>query len=84
LELPQKLPARVLLVRSGGELRGFLVDTPRDIVILPAEDIFAVPALIRRALGPSPLWGVGRRQDELLLLVDLVGGFQTGGKQRRK
>jgi chemotaxis signal transduction protein len=66
-------PLRVLLSRSSGELRGFVVDTPQDIVTLPVEQIFPVPAFIRQVLGSSPLWGVGRLAAGLLLLVDLTG-----------
>ncbi len=66
-------PNRVLLIRQDGERRGFLVPTPRDIVALAVEDIYPLPPLIRRALGESALlWGVGRREGELLLLVDLL------------
>jgi chemotaxis signal transduction protein len=72
LESPGEGPARVLLSRSGGTLRGFQVETPRDILALPLEDIFPMPVLIRRALGSSPLWGVGRSSRGLLLLVDLA------------
>jgi chemotaxis signal transduction protein len=65
-------PSRVLVSRSGGALHGFLVDTPEDIVTLPVDQIFPVPALIQQVLGPSPLWGIGRFPGGLLLLVDLV------------
>jgi chemotaxis signal transduction protein len=65
-------PSRVLLTRIGGALRGFLVDTPKDIVTLPIDQIFPVPDLIRRVLGRSPLWGIGRSAKGLLLLVDLA------------
>jgi chemotaxis signal transduction protein len=65
--------SRVLLSRSSGMLRGFMVDTPQDIVTLSVDQIFPVPALIRQVLGPSPLWGVGRPAAGLLLLVDLTG-----------
>jgi chemotaxis signal transduction protein len=53
-------------------LRGFLVDLPKTIVTLSVEDIFPIPPLIRRVLGVSPLWGVGRLPHGLLLLVDLA------------
>ena len=71
LDPPDPPPSRVLVSRSGGALRGFLVDTPRDIVTLPVDDIFALPVLVQRVLGATPLWGVGRRPDGLLPLVDL-------------
>ncbi len=94
LEQPEKAPTRMLLTQSGGELRGFLVDTPRDIATLSVEDIFPIPNLIQRVLGHTPLWGVGRTARGLLLLVDLaaaegmgtwknrprVSGQSTGGK----
>jgi len=72
LEPPGEGTARVLLSRIGGRLHGFQVETPRDILALPLEDIFPLPVLIRRALGSSPLWGVGRSSRGLLLLVDLA------------
>jgi chemotaxis signal transduction protein len=75
LDLTGEAPSRVLFSRSAGTLRGFLVDTPKDIVTLPVDQVFPMPDLIRRVLGPSsrpsPLWGVGRSSQALLLLVDL-------------
>ncbi len=69
---PSSAPSRVFVSRCGGALRGFLVDTPRDIVALPVDEIFAMPDLIRRVLGATPIWGVGRHAGGLLLLVDLA------------
>lgn len=63
-------PRHLLLSRSGGKLYGLLVGMPRDIVSLPLEAIYALPPLIRRLLPDSPLWGVGRAEDGLILLVD--------------
>lgn len=71
LDPPEPLPSRLLVSRSSGALCGFLVDTPRDIVTLAVEDIFALPILVQRVLGATPLWGVGRRPHGLLPLVDL-------------
>jgi chemotaxis signal transduction protein len=71
LDPPDPLPSRLLVSRSGGAPHGFLVDTPRDIVSLAVEDIFALPVLVQRVLGDTPLWGVGRCPDGLLPLVDL-------------
>jgi purine-binding chemotaxis protein CheW len=69
---PAQAASRILVGWSGDALRGFLVDLPRTIVTLPVDDIFPIPPLIRRVLGPSPLWGVGRLPRGLLLLVDLA------------
>lgn len=71
LDPPEPLPSRLLVSRSGGALHGFLVDTPRDIVTLAVEDIFALPILAQRVLGATSLWGVGRHPHGLLPLVDL-------------
>jgi chemotaxis signal transduction protein len=65
-------PRHLLLSRSSGGLHGLLVDMPRDIVSLPLEAIYALPPLIRHLLPDSPLWGVGRAEGELILLVDPV------------
>jgi chemotaxis signal transduction protein len=76
LPAAQDLPAtphHLLLSRSAEGLNGLLVDMPRDIVSLPLEDIYALPPLIRHLLPDSPLWGVGRAEDGLILLVDPVG-----------
>lgn len=64
--------SRILLSRSGGALRGFQVDTPKDVIGLAVECIFPIPLLIRRVLGHSPLWGVAQRPEGLILLVDLT------------
>jgi chemotaxis signal transduction protein len=66
-------PHHLLLSRSGRGLHGLLVDMPRDIVSLPLEAIYALPPLIRHLLPDSPLWGVGRAEDGLILLVDPAG-----------
>jgi chemotaxis signal transduction protein len=64
--------SRLLLVWSNGALRGFSVDTPRDIVALPPEAVFPIPPLIQRVSGRSPLWGVAQWSKGLILLVDLT------------
>jgi chemotaxis signal transduction protein len=69
---PSVAVSRVLLSRSSGTLQGFLADTPRNIVTLGVADLFPIPNLIQRVLGPTPLWGVGRSPGGLLLLVDLA------------
>jgi chemotaxis signal transduction protein len=69
---PSPVASRVLLSRSSGTFQGFLVDTPKDIVALSVVDIFPIPDLIQRVLGPTPLWGVGKSPSGLLLLVDLA------------
>lgn len=63
---------RLLIGQSGGSLRGFRIDTPRDIATLSLEAIHPLPILIRRVLGDSPLWGVGRHDGGLVLLVNLA------------
>lgn len=75
----------LLLSRSGGGLYGLLVDMPRDIISLPLEAIHALPPLIRRLLAHSPLWGVGRTEEGLILLVDPAGrrpGTSSSGGQK--
>jgi len=71
-ERPSVAVSRVLLSRSSGTLQGFVADTPKNIVTLGVADIFPIPNLIQRVLGPTPLWGVGRSPGGLLLLVDLA------------
>lgn len=76
--------SRLLLSRRGGTLNGLLVDMPRDIISLPLDAIFALPVLIRRLLVDSPLWGVGRAEDGLILLLDPASrrfGLGSGGGQ---
>lgn len=73
LELSEEGEAsRLLLSRSSGALRGFMVNTPKDVIALSLDGIFPIPPLIRRVLGRSPLWGVGQWAQGLILLVDLT------------
>jgi chemotaxis signal transduction protein len=72
LDATEESATRVLFSRGSEGLQGFWVGTPRDIVTLPLEEIFPIPILIRRVLGPSPLWGIGRAPQGLLLLVNLT------------
>lgn len=67
---PETAPRHLLLSRNAGALNGLLVDMPRDIISLPLERIHALPPLIRHLLVGSPLWGVGRTEEGLVLLVD--------------
>jgi len=70
---------------TGRESSGLLVDMPRDIISLPLEAIHALPPLIRRLLAHSPLWGVGRTEEGLILLVDPAGrrpGTSSSGGQK--
>lgn len=81
LDEPEPPPSRVLVSQRDGALRGFLVDTPRDIVTLPMDEIFPIPVLIQRVLGSTPLWGVGRRIQGLLPLVDLSLGTEAAQEE---
>lgn len=85
LDAPGGAPSRLLISQGAGSLRGFLADTPRDVVALPLDEVFAIPILIRRSASASPLWAVGRLPTGLILLVDLGNPPPKGsGPGRRK
>jgi chemotaxis signal transduction protein len=72
LPAADKFDGRLLIGHSAEGWQGFEVGTPRDIITLPLEAIHPIPILVRRVLGDSPLWGVGRHADGLVLLVNLA------------
>ncbi len=74
-EQQQTRSSRILIVNSGGEQIGLLVDEVRHVIRLRDEDIEPTPAVFGRSEMEHML-GVGRYDGEMFTLVDLQAVVQ--------
>jgi len=62
---------RVLLVPSGRETIGLIVDSVKGIERLAQNELKPLPPIIKETLSSGSVLGVGRLGEELLILLDL-------------
>lgn len=62
--------ARIVVVEIAGHTVGVIVDEVSEVLRLPKSSIDPPPAIIA-GITAEYLWGVGKLQDRLLILVDL-------------
>lgn len=67
-ELTKK--SKVLVAMINGSQVGFLADEISEIVKLPEEEIEPVPELLE-SFGVKYLKGIGKRGDQLIIIIDL-------------
>ena len=75
--------SKLVLVNVKQSTWGFLISEPEEIVPVEVEDIELLPALIRRMVKGSGIWGVVKGEGEMVVLVDLmeaIGKVVTQGK----
>jgi chemotaxis signal transduction protein len=63
---------RRLVLRRGSARAILSVDEVLDLVPLSPTDLAAVPPLIAAALPDRRIWAVGKKGDEILLLLDVA------------
>jgi purine-binding chemotaxis protein CheW len=61
---------RIIVIRSGGEKVGLLVDGVRDIVSLDPEEVVKPPGMFK-GLRTEYMTGIGRRGDSIIVLLNL-------------
>ena len=64
--------AKLVLPRSAASEVGFLIGEPEEIVQVEARDIELLPPLIRPMVRGSGMWGMAKREEGLVILIDLV------------
>ena len=64
--------AKLVLPRLAASDVGFLIGEPEEIVQVEAGDIELLPPLIRPMVRGSGMWGMAKREEELVILIDLV------------
>ncbi|MGB9791449.1 MAG: chemotaxis protein CheW [Thermacetogeniaceae bacterium] len=62
--------ARIVVVDVGGHTVGVIVDEVSEVLRLPSSSIDPPPPIIA-GIAAEYLWGVGKLQERLLILVDL-------------
>lgn len=61
---------RIIVVRSGNEQVGLLVDGVKEIIDLEPEDVIMPPSIFK-GLKTEYLTGIGRRGDAIVILLNL-------------
>ncbi|HSA22047.1 MAG TPA: chemotaxis protein CheW [Myxococcota bacterium] len=79
---PQTRRSRVLVYMRGGELVGLLVDEVHHVLRLGEADIEAHPFGARPEV--EPVMGVGRKDDEIVALLDLHAALAADRFVRRR
>lgn len=74
LDLRRPSPPRSsrVLLPSVGPRRGILLEAPQGVVEVTTDDLYPLPALIRRTACTPAVWGVARVGEALAVLVDLA------------
>jgi purine-binding chemotaxis protein CheW len=72
--------SRVVVVRSGAEQIGLLIDTIEDAVVARTEDILSPPPNIKERYGPF-LSGVYRTPESLVAVLDKTAILEKNGKR---
>jgi purine-binding chemotaxis protein CheW len=68
---PRTKASRVIVASAGGRLVGLLVDAVREVIELTADDIDPAADVIGELRHAALFLGVARRDDRLLLALDL-------------
>lgn len=68
----QEERAKLVLCNAAGSLVGFVIGQPEDIAPVDVEDIELLPPLIRPMVKGRGIWGVAKREGELVILIDLA------------
>jgi chemotaxis signal transduction protein len=61
----------ILLVDTAAGARGVHVDSVRDVVKMPLEQIEPLPEFLKSRIQTDCIWGIGKLEDELIILLDL-------------
>ncbi len=71
-ELPEKPPDienKIIMIYSGEQIVGYIVDEVTDIINIPEENIEHAPDFITRIQGEY-IAGVGKFEDRLIIMLD--------------
>jgi len=63
---------RVLVLKNMSSGCGVVIDQPDEVITVPVGSIRPMPQLISRGAAAGPVWGAIVREDDVLLLVDLL------------
>jgi purine-binding chemotaxis protein CheW len=67
---PAALKERIIIVRSGNEKVGLLVDSVKEIITLQTDEIIMPPSIFK-GLKTEYLTGIGKKNDRIIILLNL-------------
>ena len=70
---------KIVLPRADEMRMGFLIEDPQEMAPIAVEDIYLLPDLVKRLGAGAGIWGVARRADHLIILVDLMEAGDVDG-----
>lgn len=71
-ELTRRQDAKLVLPRAAQPAVGFVIGDPEEMVRVEAEEIEALPPLIRSMVKGSGMWAAARCEGGLVIVIDLV------------
>ena len=71
-ELTRRQDAKLVLPRAAQPAVGFVIGDPEEMVRVKAEEIEALPPLIRSMVKGSGMWAAARCEGGLVIVIDLV------------
>ncbi len=63
---------KIVLARTDGAQMGFLIGNLEEVVSVTADDIELLPELVERTGAGAGVWGIVKREDRLIVLIDLT------------
>ncbi|MFC2061287.1 chemotaxis protein CheW [Elusimicrobiota bacterium] len=66
-----------ILVDIEGHLVGFGVDSTKEIVVLPINEIELIPPYIVERMTIEYMWGIGKFEEDLIFFLDLRNVIDT-------
>ena len=70
---------KVVLPRAGGVRVGFLIGDLEEVVSVPVDDIELLPELVERIGAGAGVWGIAKREEHLIILIDLMEAGDADG-----
>ena len=70
---------KIVIPKSDRSKIGFLIEDPETIVPVTIDDIELFPELVERVgVGPG-IWGIAKRHEHLIILIDLMEAGDADG-----
>lgn len=73
---------RIIVVDVGNQVIGIITDEVSEVMVLEKEMIEAAPPMISRSSDCSGIWGIGKLENRLLILLDLAKAFSPVEKKQ--
>ena len=70
---------KIVIPKSDRSKIGFLIEDPETIVSVTIDDIELIPELVERVGAGPGIWGIAKRHEHLIILIDLMEAGDADG-----